>query len=94
MKSDKNKTDTPLPKMNLLKRQAYWEIVSVWEINGRFIEVTQTSEGKYLLYNISKEELEVWDKYSHFTGGLSGKCTNVGDECEIFRGEWGEHCEK
>ena len=77
--------------IKLLKQQIYTEIVSVWEINGQFIETTQTSQGKYFIYKISEKEVKDWDKYSHFTGELNDKCANVGEESKILTGDWGEH---
>lgn len=81
-------------KMKLLKQQVYTEIVSVWEIDGELMEVTQTSQGKYLIYKLSEDELKTWDDYSHFSGELSDKSGNVGEETQVLTGEWGEHCEK
>jgi hypothetical protein len=49
----------------LLKQQVYTEIVSVWRMNGELIEITQNSDGKYLMYKLTENEFKKWDYYSH-----------------------------
>ena len=74
----------------LLKQQVYTEIVSVWEIDGELIEITQNTDGKYLMYKLSEDEFKEWDSYSHITLGLD-KCAKIGEKSEILKGEWGQH---
>ena len=78
-------------QIKLLKQQVYTETVSVWEIDGLLLEVTQTSQGKYMIYKLSEEELKTWDDHSHFSGGLNEQSTNVGKRADILTGELGEH---
>ena len=77
----------------LLKQQIYTETVTVWKINGQLLEITQTSQGKYSIYKLSEQELQEWDNYSHFSGGLSDESANVGEKNRILTGEWGQHNE-
>ena len=81
----------PPLQIRLLKQQVYTETISLWEIDGEYLEVTQTSQGKYMIYKLSEEELKVWDNYSHFSGGLHDKSANIGEKTGILTGEWGEH---
>ena len=83
-----NQSNPPI----LLKQQLYTETVSVWKINDELIEITQNSDGKYLLYKLTENEFKEWDSYSHISGGLD-KCTKVGKQAEILHGEWGQHLE-
>ena len=63
----------------LLKQHSYWETVSVWKIGEKYLEITQTSDGRYLLTHISEEELEQWDKNDNFCYGLSQNCAKIGE---------------
>jgi hypothetical protein len=83
-----NQSNPPI----LLKQQLYTEIVSVWRINGELIEITQNSDGKYLVYKLTEKEFKEWDSYSHIFGGLN-KCTKVGEKAKILQAEWGQHLE-
>ena len=83
-----NQSNPPI----LLKQQVYTEIVSVWEINGELIEITQNSGGKYLMYKITEKEFKEWNSYSHITGGLDN-CTKIGDQTEILQCECCQHLE-
>ena len=83
----------PLNQLVLLKQQIYTEIISVWKIGNQLLEITQKSQGKYLIYELTEEELKEWDNYSHFSGGLSNGSANVGEESRILTGEWGQHNE-
>ena len=83
-----NQTDPPI----LLKQQVYTEIVTVWRIRGELIEITQNSDGKYLLYKLTENEFKQWDSYSHISGGLD-RCAKVGQQTNILQGEWGQHLE-
>ncbi|MBN1383512.1 MAG: hypothetical protein JW983_01350, partial [Elusimicrobia bacterium] len=56
------------------------------------IEVTQNSDGKYLMYKLTDQEFKEWDKYSHITGSLAN-CKQVGENSDILESEWGQHLE-
>jgi hypothetical protein len=83
-----NQSNPPI----LLKQQVYTEIVTVWRIHGELIEITQNSDGKYLMYKLTENEFKEWDSYSHISGGLN-KCMKVGEQAEILQAEWGQHLE-
>ena len=68
----------------LLKQNSYWETVSVWKIGDQLIEITQTSQGKYLLYKISEDEFKEWDGNEHLSYGLSDQCSTVGKPSDII----------
>lgn len=72
--------------MKLVKQQVLTEVVSVWEIDGQYIEVTQTSRGKYLLYQLSPREFKEWDNHDNVHG--LGDGTKVGEKCKVIQGEW------
>ena len=44
--------------IQLIKTEFYFCSISVFKINDRYIEVTQDSEGRYHLYELSEKELE------------------------------------
>ena len=71
----------------LLKQQIYTESVSVWEINGELIGITQNTDGKYLMYKLSVDEFKEWDSFSHITNGLDN-CVKIGEKSEILKRDW------
>jgi hypothetical protein len=89
----KNKLD----KLNLrlVGQKVFTNVVSLWEINGQFIEVTQNTNGGYMIYLMSKREAGEWiiDDHSHCEdcGGHDlGKYPKVliSETIDIKRDEW------
>jgi hypothetical protein len=46
----------------LLKQKIFTNIVSLWNLNGQYVEITQNTNGHYDIYLMSEREANEWDK--------------------------------
>ena len=58
----------------LLKQKVFTNVVSLWNFSGQYVEITQNTNGKYIVYLMSEEEARKWDK------GDGSHCEDMGGQ--------------